>query len=40
MRDHWGRLAIDATMPFGRQNEFVRKRIAAAGQVDLRRYLG
>ena len=39
MRDHWGRLAIDATMPYGRQSEFLRKRIVGAGAIDLRKYL-
>jgi UbiD family decarboxylase len=39
MRDHWGRLAIDATVPYGRQNEFLRKRIVGAGEIDLRKYL-
>ena len=29
-KDHWGRLAIDATAPFGRLHEFVRKRIPGA----------
>lgn len=38
MKDHWGRLAIDATVPFGRKDEFLRKRIPAA-ELDLRRYL-
>lgn len=38
-KDHWGRLAIDATAPFARRDEFVRKRIPGADQVDLRRYL-
>lgn len=38
-RDHWGRLAIDATMPFGRQAEFERKRIPGADATDLDEYL-
>jgi 4-hydroxybenzoate decarboxylase len=38
-RDYWGRLAIDATAPFGRKQEFVRKRIPGADEVDLRKYL-
>jgi 4-hydroxybenzoate decarboxylase len=38
-RDYWGRLAIDATAPFGRKHEFVRKRIPGAEAVDLRKYL-
>ncbi len=37
--DHWGRLAIDATVPFGRKGEFQRKRIPGADRLDLRRYL-
>lgn len=37
--DHWGRLAIDATMPFGRREEFVRKRVPGADTLDLRSYL-
>ena len=39
MKDHWGRLAIDATVPFGRKDEFLRKRIPGAANLDLRRYL-
>jgi UbiD family decarboxylase len=39
MRDHWGRLAIDATVPFGRKAEFLRKKIAGAAQISLRDYL-
>jgi len=38
-RDYWGRLGIDATAPFGRRQDFVRKRIPGADAVDLRRYL-
>ena len=38
-RDYWGRLAIDATAPFGRKHEFVRKRIPGAEAIDLRKYL-
>lgn len=38
-KDHWGRLAIDATAPFARREEFMRKRIPGADSVDLRRYL-
>ncbi len=38
-KDHWGRLAIDATAPFARRDEFVRKRIPGADTVDLGRYL-
>lgn len=39
MKDHWGRLAIDATVPFGRRDEFLRKRIPGADNIDLARYL-
>ncbi|QIB67065.1 UbiD family decarboxylase domain-containing protein [Kineobactrum salinum] len=38
-KDHWGRLAIDATMPWGREEEFERKRIPGQGQIDLSEYL-
>jgi UbiD family decarboxylase len=38
-KDHWGRLGIDATMPFGRKAEFERKCIPGAGAIDLSRYL-
>jgi len=40
LKDHWGRLAIDATMPWGRSAEFERKRIPGEESVDLARYLG
>jgi 4-hydroxybenzoate decarboxylase len=40
MRDHWGRLAIDATAPYGRRAEFLRKKVVGAEQVNLRDYLG
>jgi UbiD family decarboxylase len=40
MRDHWGRLAIDATVPYGRKAEFLRKSIVGAEQMNLREYLG
>ena len=39
-KDHWGRLAIDATAPFDRRDEFVRKRIPGADTVNLDHYLG
>lgn len=39
MRDYWGRLAIDATVPFGRKDEFLRKRIPGADAIDLASYL-
>jgi 4-hydroxybenzoate decarboxylase len=38
-QDHWGRLAIDATVPFGRKQEFVRKRISGADRINLNDYL-
>ncbi|MCL4301452.1 MAG: UbiD family decarboxylase [Anaerolineae bacterium] len=37
-KDHWGRLAIDATVPFGRKDDFVRKSIPGADHLDLRDY--
>jgi UbiD family decarboxylase len=39
MRDHWGRLAIDATMPYGRKTEFLRKNIVGAAELNLQDYL-
>ncbi|MYZ48615.1 UbiD family decarboxylase [Rhizobiales bacterium L72] len=39
MKDHWGRLAIDATAPFGRKSEFVRKRVPGAEAIRLADYL-
>lgn len=33
--DYWGRLAIDATMPIDRRDEFERKRIPGTGRIDL-----
>lgn len=38
MKDYWGRLAIDATAPFGRKDEFVRKRVPGVDAVNLRDY--
>ncbi len=37
-KDHWGRLGIDATVPFGRRDEFLRKRIPGADTLNLRDY--
>jgi 4-hydroxybenzoate decarboxylase len=37
--DHWGRIGIDATCPFGRKAEFVRKRIPRAADINLADYL-
>jgi UbiD family decarboxylase len=39
-KDHWGRLGIDATVPFSRRAEFERKKIPGADTVDLSRYFG
>ena len=36
--DHWGRLAILATVPFGREKEFERKRIPGAENICLMDY--
>jgi UbiD family decarboxylase len=38
VRKHWGRLAITATVPFGREKEFERKRIPGAESVRLADY--
>jgi len=38
-KDHWGRLMIDATMPFHRKDEFRRKAIPGEFDVDLSQYL-
>jgi UbiD family decarboxylase len=38
-KDHWGRLGIDATAPFDRRSEFVRKRIPGADRIDLASYI-
>jgi UbiD family decarboxylase len=38
-KDHWGRLALDATMPWGRAQEFERKRIPGEDAIDLARYV-
>lgn len=38
-KDHWGRLGIDATKPFHRQDEFQRKRIPGGDDIDLKDYL-
>ena len=39
MKDHWGRLLIDATRPWGREAEFERKRIPGQDDVKLEDYL-
>ena len=38
-KDHWGRLCIDATMPWGREAEFARKSIPGQDEVDLADWL-
>jgi UbiD family decarboxylase len=38
-KDHWGRLCIDATMPFGREAEFARKTVPGENDIDLRDWL-
>jgi UbiD family decarboxylase len=38
-KDFFGRLGIDATVPFGRKAEFLRKRIPGADTIDLGHYL-
>ncbi|MCV2894642.1 UbiD family decarboxylase [Lentibacter sp. XHP0401] len=39
MKDHWGRLTIDATMPWGREAEFSRKSVPGVADIDLSKYL-
>ena len=39
MKDHWGRLCIDATMPWGREKEFARKTIPGQDDIDLADWL-
>ena len=39
MNDHWGRLLIDATKPWGRAAEFERKRIPGEGAIRVDDYL-
>ena len=38
-KDHWGRLMIDATMPWGREAEFARKTIPGQDSIRLEDYL-
>lgn len=38
-KDHWGRLCIDATMPWGREEEFARKTIPGQDEIDLKDWL-
>ena len=37
-KDHWGRLGIDATMPFGREAEFERKTVPGESDINLDDY--
>jgi UbiD family decarboxylase len=39
-KEHWGRLGIDATVPFARRHEYERKKIPGASSVDLAAYFG
>ncbi|MFA7438002.1 UbiD family decarboxylase [Castellaniella sp.] len=39
-RDHWGRLLIDATIPFGREKEFERKRLKGLEHIKLEDWIG
>ena len=39
-KDHWGRLLIDATVPFDRRAEYERKRVPGADRIDLADYFG
>ncbi len=36
--EDWGRVAIDATMPFGRQADYERKRIPGVNEINLKDY--
>ena len=38
-QDHWGRLAIDATIPFERREQYIRKKVPGADRIDLADYL-
>jgi UbiD family decarboxylase len=39
-KEHWGRLGIDATVPFERRHEYERKKIPGARSVNLSDYFG
>jgi UbiD family decarboxylase len=39
-KEHWGRLGIDATVPFDRRHEYERKKIPGANSVNLSDYFG
>jgi len=38
-KDHWGRLAIDATVPFDRREQYIRKKIPGSDTLVLSDYL-
>jgi 4-hydroxybenzoate decarboxylase len=38
-KDHWGRLGLDATMPWGRFDEFRRKQVPGRDRIDLQALL-
>ena len=38
--DHWGRMGIDATAPFARREQFLRKVVPGVDEVDLDAYFG
>jgi UbiD family decarboxylase len=38
-KDHWGRMGIDATAPFARRDEFLRKRIPGADTINPADYI-
>jgi UbiD family decarboxylase len=39
-KEHWGRMGIDATVPFARRREYERKKIPGANSVNLTTYFG
>ena len=39
-KDHWGRLGVDCTAPYGREGDFVRKLVPGAEDIDLDDYVG
>ena len=39
-KEHWGRIGIDATVPFARRLEYERKKIPGADRVELKSYFG
>lgn len=38
-KDHWGRLCIDATMPWGREKDFARKKVPGEDEINLSEWL-